>query len=287
MKSWLLLGTGLLLITAMKGCTQTEQPSASLPNKQPIEVLNRTQASPISTNLEFSSLKKSDKSSIPPSTSENTKVNLSSPKFSTPSRPSNLGEEQKISSLPIDLISSQSIKNSNLTHASNEHDPAPPVTQSNFTDIHNEQEVQKQNTKDQLNYLSKPFPTAQNTTQKYRDDDTDAVPVTLEVPKLTGLGKVAGEQRSSGKCDLPWELDLAGNICGNRASSERPNTNVENVLTQPTYVNPGTIFRPFVHHDSVRQPTYLAPLSNHGATSVRGYVRRDGTYVRPHFRRKR
>ncbi|QYO63311.1 hypothetical protein [Leptolyngbya sp. 7M] len=81
----------------------------------------------------------------------------------------------------------------------------------------------------------------------------------------------SSSESGSGRCDYPWEFDSAGNRCGDRAASERPN------LSTGTAV--GSYSAPI--------RSYSIPTSSYGSTYVRGYFRRDGTYVRGHFRRSR
>jgi len=77
---------------------------------------------------------------------------------------------------------------------------------------------------------------------------------------------------SSGRCNYSWEFDSAGNLCGDRAASERPNLSTGNSVGS-YYSSPIS--------------GYSVPSSSYGSTYVRGYFRRDGTYVRGHYRRSR
>jgi hypothetical protein len=85
---------------------------------------------------------------------------------------------------------------------------------------------------------------------------------------FSGSATPSNSENSSGICNYSWELDEAGNQCGNRASSEKDNTK----RITSTYI-------PSAH-------TYIPPTSSYGSTYVRGYVRKDGTYVRGHSRRR-
>lgn len=67
----------------------------------------------------------------------------------------------------------------------------------------------------------------------------------------------------TGNCLYPDDLDTAGRRCGARSAYSRPGG------YEPTY-----------------QPSYSYSPSSSGSVGVRGYYRRDGTYVRPHSRRR-
>lgn len=67
----------------------------------------------------------------------------------------------------------------------------------------------------------------------------------------------------TGNCLYPDDLDAAGRRCGARSAYSRPGG------YEPTY-----------------QPSYSYTPTSTGSVQVRGYYRRDGTYVRSHSRRR-
>jgi micrococcal nuclease len=69
---------------------------------------------------------------------------------------------------------------------------------------------------------------------------------------------------ASGSCQYSWQTDSLGRRCGGRAESERPGGRYT-----PSY-----------------RPSYTPSSSGTGSVRVRGYTRKDGTYVRPHYRRR-
>ena len=100
---------------------------------------------------------------------------------------------------------------------------------------------------------------------------TDIERVTPQNQRLSGSVVLPSSGSGSGRCNYPWDLDSAGNRCGDRAASERPNSS--------TNVSIGSYSPPI--------QSYSIPTSSYGSTYVRGYFRRDGTYVRGHSRRRR
>jgi hypothetical protein len=83
----------------------------------------------------------------------------------------------------------------------------------------------------------------------------------------------------SGKCDSPSDYDSAGNHCGERAASKRPNLSSGNPNPTYTYTHPPV-------SSASSDYSYTPPVSS-GGTYVRGYFRKNGTYVRGHSRRSR
>ena len=103
------------------------------------------------------------------------------------------------------------------------------------------------------------------------DTTTNEESAALQDQSLSTPVLSSRSEGSSERCKYPWELDSAGNRCGDRAASERPNLSTVNTID--SYSAP--------------IPSYYIPTSGYGSTYVRGYFRKDGTYVRGHYRRSR
>lgn len=73
-----------------------------------------------------------------------------------------------------------------------------------------------------------------------------------------GSASLPNNTNTDGNCNYSWQTDSAGRLCGERAASEKNN-------------------------ESSSESSY----SSGGTVRVRGFYRKNGTYVRPHSRRRR
>ena len=114
-----------------------------------------------------------------------------------------------------------------------------------------------------------------------------------EIKKILIRQSIAGY---SGNCPCPYNTDRAGRRCGGRSAWSRPGGAsplcYEGDVTQsrvdayrkknskPTVAQP----KKTASTRSVRRPSSRS--SSSGRVYVRGYYRKDGTYVKPHYRSK-
>ena len=92
--------------------------------------------------------------------------------------------------------------------------------------------------------------------------------LTNGVPSLSnGTANGVPSLSSTGKCDFPWQTDSLGRECGDRSASRRPGGR--------TPVDYSPSFSPA-----------SSPSSSSGTVNVGGYTNKNGTYVKPHTRRK-
>jgi hypothetical protein len=99
--------------------------------------------------------------------------------------------------------------------------------------------------------------------------DTESDSFTQTLPQ--GIATLPSTQNYSGSCACPNDLDSAGNRCGARSAASR--SGGYSAVCTPT-------------QSYAYKPARLAFYGG-GTTHVRGYFRKNGTYVRPYTRRRR
>ena len=116
-------------------------------------------------------------------------------------------------------------------------------------------------------------------------------PSDSEIKEILIRQSIAGY---SGNCPCPYSTDRAGRRCGGRSAWSRPGgasplcyegdvtqSRVDSFRKKSSKLTPTPSKAPEPKHSVARPPS-----SSSGKVYVRGYYRKDGTYVRPHYRSK-
>lgn len=283
-RNWKLIGIGLLITGFVRGCPQPIQQSKSPTEKQPLQSLE-TNKTPDSSDGSPSSLfripktpfvfTRSSESSQLDSIVRNQAVLNAKTQSKSPQLSTILVEEKRKTSLKNDQITSRNFgisrfqttesDNSNFT----DQDPAPPA------EVENSQGSRIEITPKLVpgGQLEPSDPLAEsppNPAERNTFSSTESS-LASQNPQFPNPVVSTNPQSTSGNCDYPWEINSAGNRCGDRAASERPN--LMSGSTSNSYSPP-------------LSNRYSVPISSFGSTYVKPHMR-NGHYVRGHYRRKR
>ena len=247
MQTWKLIGVGLLIAILVRGCPDAAKQSTSLPEKQPLQVLSTQSKSSLSSKTPLPLLKLPNISSVSPLL----------PKDIQDSSSSSIARNR-----PTDSEKSQS-------PSSQISVPPPLAKEAPSRMAQQEPETNFDTSRDQANVPVDETVAPQN--QRFSTPVPVDETVAPQNQRFSTPVVSPSSESASGRCNYPWELDSAGNQCGNRAASERPNLSTGSAV--------GSYSPPF--------RSYSIPTSSYDSTYVRGYVRRNGTYVRGYSRRNR
>ncbi|NJM77705.1 MAG: hypothetical protein HC852_20405 [Acaryochloridaceae cyanobacterium RU_4_10] len=291
MQTWKLFGVGLLISVLVKGCPNTAQQSTSLVETQPLQTSNTQRESGLSRKTPLSlrnlprispvspllskGIQDFSSSSIArncPDESEKSQSMSSQISVMPPvdkdvashviqQKPETDFDVSRIqANVPVnDLFHQQGLNN----QGANQHTE---VNALELPKVETEPRPQQENKSESLSQESLNSALRSDTTIFANEENLAPQNQRLSSPVVS-----LSSESASGKCNYPWELDAAGNRCGDRATSERPNSSTDSVV--------GSYFPPI--------RSYSIPTSSYGSIYVKGYFRRDGTYVRGHSRRKR
>jgi hypothetical protein len=290
MQTWKIIGTGLLISVLVRGCPDTAKQSTNVPDAQPIQAPNTQRDSGSLPKPDSSLLKLPIVSPASPRLSKGIQDSFSNP--IARNRPPD-SEKTQLTSSQISVIpsvgkevSSRLVRqepetNSDVSHVQSnfsvggegrqslinqESDQPARVNALNLPSTETEQRPVLENILKPISENSLTPALENNTTTSTTEENVAPQNQPFSSPVAS-----SSSERGSGRCDYPWEFDLAGNLCGDRAASKRPNLSAGSAV--------GSYSAPI--------RAYSIPPSSSGSTYVRGYFRRDGTYVRGHSRRRR
>jgi hypothetical protein len=280
----------LLISVFVRGCPDTTKQSTSVADTQPLQAPNTQRESALSRKLPLSLLKIPSISPVPPLLTKGIQDSSSSPVARN--RPTDSKKDQSTSS-QISVISPVS------GEVSSRIIQQEPETNFDVSRVHANVSVDGEGRQSLINQgsdqrtkvrvLESPKveterrPVLENALEPLsehalnpvlRRDTTTATNEETVAPQnqpFFSPSVPSSSERGSERCNYPWEFDSAGNRCGDRAASERPNLSTGNAV--------GSYSAPI--------RSYSIPTSSYGSTYVRGYFRRDGTYVRGHSRKRR
>jgi len=271
MQTWKLIGVGLLISVLVRGCPDTTEQSASTSDKQPLQAPNTQREFGLSSKPPSSLLNFPSVAPVPSLLPKGIQDSSSSPVDRN--RPADSKKAQSTSS-QIPVI--PSVDREVLSRVIQQE----PETNFDVSRVQANLPVGREGRQSLIDQGSDSDQRTKVSVSKLPNVETERSDITTS----TNEENVASENQpfsnpvassssesSSGRCGYPWEFDSAGNRCGDRAASERPNLSTGNA----------------VGGYSVPIRSYSIPTSSYGSTYVRGYVRRDGTYVRGHSRRSR
>jgi hypothetical protein len=290
MKTWKLIGVGLLISVLVRGCPNTAEQSTSVSDTQPLQSPNTQKESSLSSKPPSSLLKLPSIPPVSPLPPKGTQDSSSTPIARNLSADS---EKAQSTSSQISVLPSVSgAISSRVVQQDLEPDFNVPRVQDNVpVDGESRQNIinQRPDQSVEASVLDLPnieteqrslvenvpeSPSENSLNSALRRDTTASTDEENVAPQNQPLSSPvisSSSESGSGKCNYPWELDSAGNRCGDRAASERPNLSTGNAVGK--YSAP------------IR--SYSIPTSSYGSTYVRGYFRKNGTYVRGHSRRRR
>lgn len=292
MQTWKLIGVGLLVSVLVKGCPDTAKQSASPVEKQPFQTSNTQRESVSSSKAPSSLLKLPNISPVSPLPLMVPKdIQGSSSSFISRNRPADSENSQSMSSqifvtspvnreAPNRLLQQEPEMNFDVSRVQ-ANVPVDEKSRQSLTTQGAEQrtegsvvELPKVETELRLLPENQSESLSENSLNpKLRGDTTTSTAgenVAPQIQRFSSPTILSTSESGSGKCDYAWEFDLAGNRCGDRAASEQPNLGLGST----------------VGNYSIPIRSYSIPTSGDGSTYVRGYFRRDGTYVRGHSRRR-
>lgn len=290
MQIWKLIGVGLLISVLVRGCPDTTKQSTSAADTQPLQAPNTQRESSLSSKPPSSLLKIPSISPVSPllprgtqnSSSSSVARNLpadSEKAQSTSTQisvlpsvgraiPSRVTQQEPKTSFNASRIQANApvdgeSRQSSINQAS---DQGAEVSVLESPNVETERRPVLQNTLEPLSENSLNPSLRSDTTTSASEENLAPQNQPLSSPVVS-----SSSESGSGRCNYSWEFDSAGKRCGDRAASERPNLNTGNAV--------GSYSAPI--------RSYSIPTSSYGSTYVRGYVRKDGTYVRGHSRRSR
>jgi hypothetical protein len=291
MQIWARIGAGLLICALARGCSNAEKPPTSLGGKQPLQTESSSGVDkPVApmpflpqpfANLPVSKLpsRNIQGTLLIPGLANSTKTQPKPPQVTAipgiteaSVNPKSQREQDNISEIDSAQLASADTE-SQADSINPDPDPPPGISASDDSEALPQLEPEARETlKDSPENLDGLRPVSNS----YPSDHQRNVTPDGQSPSPSVV--TANSQGSSGRCDYPWDFDSAGNRCGDRAASERPNSTIKS--TTPVYAPPIRTYSPPTH-------TYSPPTSSFGSTYVRSYTRKNGTVVRGHFRRRR
>jgi hypothetical protein len=268
MQTWKLIGAGLLISVLVRGCPHTTKQSTSLAETQPLQSPTIQREFGLSSKPDLSLPKIPTVSPISPLLPVDIQEASANPVFENLPADSEEKVQPPASQIlvvpPVDReAESRSIQQEPETN------PNVPRVQASVPIVRVDRQSLVNQGSDQrtkINFLELP-----NSLNPVLRSDTTTPPDEENVAPQSQPLFSPVYSSSSGTCNYTWEFDSASNRCGERAASERPNLSAGSAVRS--------------HSAPIR--SYSIPTSSYGSTHVRGYFRRDGTYVRSHFRRSR
>lgn len=266
MQTWKLIGVGLLISALVRGCPNAVKQSTSPAETQPLQTSNTQRESGLSSKPPSSLLKIPSISPVSPLL----------PKGIQDSSSSSIARNYPADSEKAQSTSSQiSVIPSVGREASSRVIQQKPETNFDISRLQVNVPVDGEGRQSLIN--KGPDQRTKVSVLEFSNVETEQRPAlknTNVAPQNQPISTPvvsSSPESGSGRCNYSWEFDSAGNRCGDRAASERPNLNTGNAV--------GSYSAPI--------RSYSIPTSSYGSTYVQGYFRRDGTYVRGHSRRNR
>lgn len=270
METWQLIGVGVLISVLVRGCPDTAKQSTSPAGTQPLQAQNTRRESGLSSKTPSSLLKIpsiSPVSPLPPKGIQDSSSQIpvippvgreASSRVIQQEPETNFDISRIQVNVPVDEEGRQNLINQGS-------DRRTKVNVLELPDIETERRPALENAVEPLseNPLN-PALRSGSTTSNEKN-------VAPQNQALSSPVVLSSSESGFGRCNYSWEFDSAGNRCGDRAASERPNLNTGNAV--------GSYSAPI--------RSYSIPTSSYGSTYVRGYFCRDGTCVRGHSRRGR